>query len=329
MKKEKWLLIILPGIILCLIVNSGAVSRGVAESLTLCGRVLLPSLYPFCLIGCLLTEPGMLQAVSKKLRIWFLFFLSNCSGYPIGAAMLNRCVRFGKLTEEEANRLLPCFTAPGPGFTISYIGIGLFSSRKMGVLLFLGQFFAGLSLFLLRRGYRSVIQDTNGKSEFSFVRSVNRAGQSMITIFFYVLLSGILNAMLCVYLSEMPRKLSVLLIEVTTAVSCFGNLYLDNLALSFAGFCIHLQILSLCDGFRVRYSSFLLFRLLHAVLSTTYLFFLLRIFSVELPVFAGSKGVTVTTTNGIACAVTLIFSAFVMICSLTQKNSSNFGKNLL
>lgn len=76
------------------------------------------------------------------------------SGYPTGAKIVTDFYSNNLCTKEEAERLLTFTNNSGPLFIIGTVGISMFSSSTVGVLLFLCHLLACLSVGILFRFYK-------------------------------------------------------------------------------------------------------------------------------------------------------------------------------
>lgn len=128
-----------------------AVHNGINRGLSVCGTVILPTLFPFMLLAGWLAEsslcrhPGRwMQAISRR-----LFGLPGCcapaillslvGGYPAGMVAVSRLYRQGQITREELGRMTAFCVCGGPGFTVSTVGVGLLGSAQAGWLLYAAQ----------------------------------------------------------------------------------------------------------------------------------------------------------------------------------------------
>ena len=146
---------IAPGLLLLLSLflwENAAVRAGAVEGLRLCGRVLIPSLFPFSAVCGLWLRLGAGQGLSRpseglprfseRLLRW-CFGLSGqatlpvlfglMGGYPLGAQLLGRMARDRHLTRREAVSASRICSQPGPAFLIGAVGAGLFGSTAAGL----------------------------------------------------------------------------------------------------------------------------------------------------------------------------------------------------
>lgn len=113
-----------------LILDSRAATVFAAEGVELCIRTVIPSLFPFCVVGMFLTR--QVQSVKYLKPIGHLFRLQPGTeaivltglqgGYPIGAQNTANAFHAGIISKGEANRMLRFTSQPGPAFIFGILG---------------------------------------------------------------------------------------------------------------------------------------------------------------------------------------------------------------
>lgn len=113
-----------------LILDSRGAIRFASEGLELCIRTVIPSLFPFCVVGMVLTR--QLQSVKLLRPVGYFFQLPPgaesilltglLGGYPIGAQNAANAFHAGVITRDEANRMLSFCSQPGPAFIFGILG---------------------------------------------------------------------------------------------------------------------------------------------------------------------------------------------------------------
>ena len=119
---------------LLLLRHRTAAVAGVVSGIHTCLGTLIPSLFPFILLACLCTNSRAAQVLFRPLSpvMRHVFRLPACAapavllgltaGYPTGAKITANLYAAGKLTREQAARLLCFCTAPGYAFAAAYTG---------------------------------------------------------------------------------------------------------------------------------------------------------------------------------------------------------------
>ena len=132
--------------------------------LRLCVELILPSLFPFFVISILLSRLGFPALLGRWLspaaaRLFHIsgagasaFLIGLCGGYPLGAAYIADMEASGTISTVEAERLLAFCNNSGPAFIIGVVGVGVFGSSGVGLLLYAVHFLAAVCTGLLFRG---------------------------------------------------------------------------------------------------------------------------------------------------------------------------------
>ena len=250
--------------------------EAVREGLNLCGNVILPSLFPFCVLSALIVELGLSQYLVKLLEPVMrpLFRLNgSCAcalamgfigGYPVGARTAINLYQNGQCTKTEAERLLAFCNNSGPAFILGVVGAGVFGSSQVGLVLYFTHVCASLLVGLLFRFYKPLDRPSRKMGAWSFhaapfapafTQSVTGALTSTLNICSFILfftvvlrclalsgllatLSGLLALLLAPFGLTQPwaQKFLVGLLEVSTGVSTLGGSGMLEENLSMAAF---------------------------------------------------------------------------------------------
>ncbi len=314
-------------LLIILIVAEPEICRNSAyKGLLLCGRIIIPSLFPFTMCVLFIMKSGILEELSKSTGINLykigIVLLSFIGGYPIGAKLLNEAVKKKQISPHYAARMLNFCVNAGPAFIVGAVGEGLLQSRKLGYCLLLAHIIASavLGAFICLTIKEEKISPTNKIQSLgfadNFVISAADAASSVMSICGFVILFSFING----YISYCSQKFTFLkpvtfLTEVTNAVSQTDNLFLIAFLLGFSGFGIWFQMLSLAREFKINIGEFGLFRLLHGVISVALLFVILKIFNVSVETFSNGKSFSVTyiySTPVLSASMLLMCIVFVI-----------------
>ena len=206
--------LLLCGLLVWLLADAGRVRAAAAEGLALCGRAVIPALFPFMAASTMLVSMGFGEWASPRLaglmNLYHLpgpagsaLLLGLVGGYPIGARTAAELHKKGLLTAEEAERLLGFCNNSNPVFLISVLGGGVFGSPRIGVYLWLihilsallaGFFFRGSGKPSRRQPLPRLVPCQAVSLPSAFVGGVRSACGSMaavcgFVVFFYVLAS--------------------------------------------------------------------------------------------------------------------------------------------
>ena len=204
--------LVLCGLLIWFLADAERVRAAAAAGLSLCGRSVIPALFPFMAASTMLVSMGFGEWASPRLAGLMSLYrlpgpagsallLGLVGGYPIGARTAAELHEKGLLTAEEAERLLGFCSNSNPVFLISVLGGGVFGSPRAGVYLWLihvlsalltGLFFRGSGKPLRRRPPPGLSRSPSLPA--AFVEGIRSACGNMLSvcgfvIFFYVLAS--------------------------------------------------------------------------------------------------------------------------------------------
>ena len=202
------------GLLIWFLADAARVREAASAGLLLCGKSVIPALFPFMAASTMLVSMGFGPWAAPRLAgLMNLYRLPGAAGsalllglvggYPIGARTAAELHRAGQLTTDEAERLLGFCNNSNPVFLISVLGGGVFGSPRAGVYLWLihvlsalltGFFFRGGARPLPRRRPPDLAASRELSLPAAFVEGVRSACGSMVSVcgfvlFFYVLAS--------------------------------------------------------------------------------------------------------------------------------------------
>ena len=147
-----------------LIFASDQVISASRYALSVCAELILPSLFPFFVLSILLSRLGLPYYLNRFLgkpasRLFRVsgagisaLFIGISGGYPLGAAYIAQNYEEKIIGRAEAERLLAFCNNSGPAFIIGAVGIGVFNSSKVGIMLYLIHILSALLCGLALRG---------------------------------------------------------------------------------------------------------------------------------------------------------------------------------
>ena len=251
MKKRTTLFLLLAMVFL--ILDSRCAADSARDALFLCGKTLIPSLFPLFVLG------GMLVPALAQIRIPGLsrilgfpegyFLLGLLGGYPLGAACIARAAERGDLRAEDAERLTGLCSLCGPGFLFGVVGTLL--SPGAAAVVFALQLEAALLTAALWPGATTTRIQAQAEAV-SLSDTLNKATQSILTVCGWVTLAAVAAGFLRRWvLALLPEGIAVVLtglMELTNGILAAGNLGKDArfllcaLFASFGGISVLLQI---------------------------------------------------------------------------------------
>ena len=282
---------------LLLLRHRTAAAAGVVSGIHTCLGTLIPSLFPFILLACLCTNSRAAQVLFRPLSpvMRHVFRLPACAapavllgltaGYPTGAKITANLYATGKLTREQAARLLCFCTAPGYAFAAAYTGSLLLRSERIGLNLFFACALAPLLLGLTLSRFAEKPEKSLKSPESApggIVSAVQDGIKATVSLCGFVIVFSMLLAVLhdagifqylCGFLSRfgltvpLSGALLTMGLEITAGVTqciAFG--------LGFSGVCIHLQIFSFFHkaGLPLSKTRYVLARFLNGLLSAAF-----------------------------------------------------------
>ncbi|MGM9520960.1 MAG: nucleoside recognition domain-containing protein [Oscillospiraceae bacterium] len=314
-----------------LIIFPSQMVEAAKSGVELCFNVIIPSLFPFFVISSLCVELGIAQMLGSLLAPVMkpLFnvggacasalVLGFIGGYPVGARTVINLYNNGECSKSEAERMLSFCNNSGPAFIFGVVGAGIFSSGKIGLILYLAHMAASIMIGILFRKWGAdditECREPQRKARVSFpnafVNSVSSSFTSSLgicgfVIFFTVLikllfLSGALGRLAQIIGgvfgvfgmdAQWAERLLTGILELTSGVwslrdvsrELTSSIAMAAFMLGWAGLSVHCQVLSFIGSTGISVKTYIIGKLLHGVLSAGLVYLLSRIISFDTPV---------------------------------------------
>lgn len=332
-----------------LIIFSSDVSQAVSEGISICLNILIPSLFVFLILSDFFIQTGWLSHMLKPfsficsklfhipLSLGSVIFMSLVCGYPVGAKLIAKMVEEKKISNKLGERLLTFCVNAGPAFLIGGVAIPIFSSLKLGLIIFISHvtafFIVGICSGIGKKAEHLNISNAAIPSSEALVSSVRSATKAMVNICAFVLLfSGILgilkqigffNALENVFSNFIPHGSASAIVAGALEVS-FGiflskevvgtfSFFIVVAVTAFGGICVHLQIRSILCNTKISMKSFYIYRILYLLISLITSAVLIFFIGDTAAVFSPASNITPSADHGnpFASILLLIFSAFV------------------
>lgn len=297
-------------------------SEAVAHGLSLCGTVLLPSLFPFfvCveLFGALSLAHIPARALAHVMRPIFHLrgacaaplLLGMLGGYPSGAQAAARLYASGTISRQEADALLHFCNNAGPAFILGVAGGTVYHSAILGLLLWGVHIFCALAVGVLLRPKQQPVTTPPVKASeaetaplsfpAAFVLSIRRAGTSALQVCMYVVVFCVISAFA---LSRIPagtpawlRALLCGMLELSNGTALLPGtaetLPLAAFLLGFSGLGVWAQTQALVSAQGLPLRGYLPAKLLHGALSALLMWPLSQLPAVQsacVPAFAAAQ----------------------------------------
>ena len=158
---------------ICLIIFSSSNLLAARNGLELWANSVFPSLFPFFVATELLSYTNFTNILGKCLNKIikplfnirgegaFAFIMGIISGYPVGAKIACNLRNSNICSKEECERLLSFTNNSGPLFIIGTIGIGMFGSSLIGILLLITHVLACITVGILFRFWKNSNKPTH------------------------------------------------------------------------------------------------------------------------------------------------------------------------
>lgn len=268
------------------------------QALTLWFENLVPSMFVTMVIIRLLYKQHMLQALFPT---WFcqlfgldqqamaLVISSMLLGFPNGSAFIEEAYQQDQITQASANRLFLICCFPTPAFVILSCGAQLYHAVKLGLFLYLSQLLYGFLCLFFTRRHKVASVLIQKKETSTFMKDLSSAllesGTSLFLIGGYLMLFMSITGILFSFLPEGLRFPLQICAEFSSGTFLIQqhfsyplSLLLTCVLFGFGGFCVHLQIFSMCPTCKTSYGKFFLARLLQSILSVSIFCLLLHLF---------------------------------------------------
>lgn len=259
---------------------------GALEGIRLSYEILIPTLFPFFVLSDYWSKNFYISEKSVLSKLFVrLFHIPPCGllafitgiicGFPLGVKVACDLYDRGKINDRQLTNLCGFCNNPSIAFVISGVGLGIFGSVRVGILLFIACSISAIICGVVFREKEIKIQkaDNIPRQKFSLVESIKNAGLTSITISSYVIFfSAIIYA-----LKKTPLIASTL--ELCSAVKIISEsqfsvnqkLILIAFSLGFSGLSVHLQAFSFM-GDNVKKSRYFLMKITQGLLTAMTIF---------------------------------------------------------
>ena len=231
-----------------------AVSISAKEGVDLCIRAVIPSLFPFFVISTYLNtqiinvNSPLLRPVEKLCKTPYnsgsLFFLSILGGYPVGAQSVAQWYEQGALSKKDAERMLGFCNQAGPAFLFGMLS-AFFPSVKFLWGLWLVQIVSAFLTGMFLPGCPHQVNHVPKRAYLTLPQALERSGRSILLVCGWVILFRVLITPI----SKIPYLCGILeltngCLQLNTIISLPIRFTVAAVYLSFGGFCVHMQTVS-------------------------------------------------------------------------------------
>lgn len=336
--KNNLLLLFLTVIIGALIIFSANAKEGALYGITIAEKIIVPSLLPLLILFNFITVSKISAPIEKLFApVTEKFFrLPRCTagaiifgllgGYPTGTVLTNSLLENNDIDKATAKRLLLFNINGGAAFIINAVGFSMLNSQKAGIILFSSTTLSAVFIAVITGLFHKAPQKTessyyNDSPADALNISVQNSISAVLNISAFIIFFSALNSIIN------PPEILLPIFEITFGISHNAkSLSLPEIAffLAFSGFCIHLQLLPYIIKTGLKYSEFLIFRILHGGLSFAICKIILLIFPDEAEVFSNytEKIFEISSVN-LTFSVLMILGFIVLLFEIENRKKRN------
>ena len=164
--KRNFFTILFISFIICLLIFSISNLEAAKNGILLWANSVLPTLFPFFIATELLYRTNFVNVLGKLFTKFMrpifnipgesaiAVILGNISGYPMGAKLACNLKENKICTKVEAERIIAFTNNSGPLFILGTIGVSMFYSKEIGILLLITHFLASLTVGIIFRNWK-------------------------------------------------------------------------------------------------------------------------------------------------------------------------------
>lgn len=283
-------------ITVCLVLFPQQCIAAVINALNLCGSAVIPTLFPFFVCSSLFVSLGLAEYASKYLgRIMQPLFKTNgagavavvlgiISGYPVGAKCAADLYSQNKLSKSEAERLIAFCNNSGPMFIMGTIGVVVYHSIKIGVVLYIihvmSSFLTGMIYARLHKDRDTVCvlnkkscEDTDNTNVFNIIgKAVGGAVNTILKVCGFVVFFAVVSTTLPQFFG---REFMYAFLEITGGIKDLSALAFDpylklsfvSMFLALSGVSVLLQVGAIIAEYNLSVRSYISGKFIQSVIS--------------------------------------------------------------
>ncbi len=262
-----------------------------------------PSILPFFIISSLLINYGFVELASFILKplmklfginsdVSFIFIMSMLSGFPSSSKYVKDLYLDNRISKDDAAKSLMFTHFSNPLFIIGTISNLL--NRKAAIIILLSHYLGNIFIGIIFRKYNYSYNNTNNKLVFNKSNNIGSVLSKSIKDSIDTLLLILGSISIFSFLITIINKvfifnsftLSIIsgLLEITNgsnnlsllAIPIKYKVVISSMILSFGGLAIHVQIKSILSDTDIKYTPYLISRIIHSLISGVIAFILYK-----------------------------------------------------
>ena len=286
--------------LISMIIYSDIVIRSTLKSLDICINNLFPSMMPFLILSSILSNYGFVELVSHLLkpvmtRVFhtnsnssYVLVLSILSGSPSNAKYIKELLDNNKITIKDANQILLFSHFVNPIFITGTVGTIFLEKKLYGFIILASHYLANIIVGIMLRDKYIPSNNTNYNffniKPIGFIttlkNSIKDTIDTLIIVFGTITSILVFTSIINVYFKFNPILNGIL--EITSGLkytsisklTTLTKLIISTFFISFGGFSIHAQVMSILDNKKIRYLPYLKARILQGLISTIIVYIL-------------------------------------------------------
>ena len=311
-------------------------SLAVTSSLSLCALRVIPALFPYMVISSVIVSLDLLEPICRHIPTERIFALPRASasviltgllcGFPVGAAGACRLYESGKLTKNEAERLIVFSSGASPAFLCGTVAF-LWDSKKYGIFLLISQTVLSVicGMVLSKIGNKDINtghDKENIKKEISFpaalCKAVSDAASASLSLTAYVTFFRVISVIVSSVLQHIYLPISAIA-EFSfgcvsgASIGGYTGAFICGFAIGFSGLSVFMQIYNIAAKSFLNIKYYLPVKTLCGII----LGFLSCSFFKVFPMNPSCK--TSTAFSAVPLGnIIILYAVLFFICALTQ-----------
>ena len=229
-----------------------------------------------------LIHPILNKLFNLKRNISYIFILSILSGFPSNSKYLKNALDNNLINIKEANRLLIFTHFSNPLFIIESVGINFLNNKTIGIIILISHYLGNIILGIINRKSYNNLNNKIEYKKYNFITTLSNSITNTFSILillygiitFFMIITSLIN--INININPIINSIICGLLEITNGINLVSKLSINILykgiiitfLLSFGGFCIHMQVFSILKEYSLKYSSYLKYRIIHAIISS-------------------------------------------------------------
>lgn len=316
------------------------ITDGAVSGLKISSNLIVPSLFPFCVICIFIIKSESLSFIKKIIspfslkffrltsNEFFVMIMSFIGGYPLGAKLINN-LYISKQIDKNTATVMMCYCVnAGPAFIIIAVGNCILNSKILGNILLVSHLCASIIIALISRFFIK-----NKKENFTintkvstlsdiFVESTADACSTVISICSFVVLFSVIINIVNNFNIPILKEMIISLLEVTSGIIRCKNIYIISALLAWGGICVHFQLFYAAKDLKINKLYFYFSRITHVLLSVLITHIQLKI----LPIHIQTLSNNINFSNSLTSMTNNYASVFFILSSIVLVGSIYFRK---